>query len=362
MDLSESKILIVDDTEENIDILIEVLEDDYDIRVATDGKRALKIISEELPDLILLDIMMPELDGYQVCTELKNNPETKNIPVVFLTALSQDQDEAKGLSMGAVDYISKPFNPDLVKARVKNHLLLKMHQNNLEFIVKDRTKELEKTQAAIIKSMAILAEYRDPETGGHIKRTQGYVKLLADTLRRDEKYKEILNDSFIEILYKSAPLHDIGKVGVADSILLKKGKLTEEEFEEMKKHAVYGRDAIQASEEELGTDSFLKYAKEIAYSHHEKWDGSGYPLGLKGEEIPLSGRLMAVADVYDALISIRAYKPPFPHDKAVSIILEGKGKHFDPQIVDIFEECEDEFRQIALENADFEEERVGLRK
>jgi putative two-component system response regulator len=208
--------------------------------------------------------------------------------------------------------------------------------------------------------MGTLAEYRDPETGGHIRRTQHYVRILAEHLKTHPKFRERLTDTAIELLVKSAPLHDIGKVGVRDNILLKPGELTEAEFEEMKQHTVYGRDAILASEKKLGQDSFLSVAREIAYSHQEKWDGTGYPQGLKGEEIPLFGRLMAVADVYDALISKRVYKPPYPHETAVAMIREGRGTHFDPDVVDAFLDLSDEFRKIALENADFEEERVLL--
>jgi putative two-component system response regulator len=274
--------------------------------------------------------------------------------------MTDEGDEQKGLDLGAVDYITKPFQPGLVKARVRNQLELKRHRDHLEVLVKERTAELELTQEVTIESMATLAEYRDPETGGHIKRTQRYVKALAERLMDNPKFSDVLNNKTIEMLYKSAPLHDIGKVGVQDSILLKPGKLTDEEFDEMKKHTTFGKDAIHAAGERLGPESFLKYAEEIAYTHQEKWDGSGYPQGLKGEEIPLSGRLMAVADVYDALISKRVYKPPFPHKKAVAIIEEGKGQHFDPDMTDAFLDLEEEFRQIAIEFADFEEEREAL--
>ncbi len=208
--------------------------------------------------------------------------------------------------------------------------------------------------------MASLTETRDPETGGHIKRTQNYIKALAESLKNQPKFKSILNDEIIELLYKSAPLHDIGKVGVPDEILLKPGKLTAEEFEEMKKHTVYGRDAIAATEKKLGDGSFLHFAIELVYTHHEKWDGSGYPMGIKEEEIPLSGRLMALADTYDALISKRVYKPPFSHEKAIEIIMEGKGTHFDPDLVDAFLKIEEIFRQIAIKYADSEEERSVL--
>jgi putative two-component system response regulator len=362
VEYSQCSILIVDDTEENVDILVSALGDHYDITVAIDGETALEILEDFTPDLILLDIMMPGIDGYEVCERLKRETRTLKIPIIFLTALNEPESEEKGLRLGAVDYITKPFNPFLVKARVKNHLELKMHRDNLEQLVQQRTAELELTQEVTIESMGTLAEYRDPETGGHIQRTKYYIKALARQLRKNSKYALLLNDQTIEALHKSAPLHDIGKVGVPDHILLKPGKLTESEFEEMKKHTIYGRDAISKAEQKLGNGSFLRYALEIAESHQEKWDGSGYPNGWTGENIPISGRLMAVADVYDALISKRIYKAPFSHSKAVAIILEGRGSHFDPDIVDAFVEVAEEFRQIALEHADFPEEREALVK
>ena len=301
-------ILVVDDTETNIDILVDTLGDDYDVTVAMDGEGALESVAEELPDLILLDIMMPGMDGYEVCSRLKQDPKAREIPIIFVTAMTDAGDEQKGLDLGAVDYITKPFQPALIKARVRNHLELKRHRDHLEELVKERTRELELTQEVTIESMGTLAEYRDPETGGHIRRTMNYVKALADQLATLPQFAPHLNKVVIEQLYKSAPLHDIGKVGVADSILLKPGKLTDEEFQEMKKHAVYGRDAIRSASRKLGEKSFLAFAEEIAHSHHEKWDGSGYPRGLKGGQIPIPGRIMAIADVYDALISRRVYK------------------------------------------------------
>ncbi len=360
MDMTQCLVMVVDDTEENIDILVEALGTTYDISVAIDGETALEDISSEIPDIILLDIMMPGIDGYEVCRRLKAMEKTKNIPIIFLTAMAEADDEELGLKLGAVDYITKPFNPALVNARVKNQLELKLHRDNLEKLVKKRTAELELTQEVTIDSMGTLAEYRDPETGGHIRRTKNYVRALAKKLKDYEKFNDYFTDETIDMLYKSAPLHDIGKVGVPDHILLKPGRLTEEEFEEMKKHTLYGRDAIARAEEKLGSHSFLHFALEIAESHQEKWDGSGYPNGWIGEQIPISGRLMAVADVYDALISKRVYKDPFPHSKAVKIIQEGSGSHFDPSMVTAFIELEEEFRRIALEHADHEEERAAL--
>jgi len=330
----EDKILLVDDNTTNLQLLHETLDGQgYRLLIAKNGKTALAIARKANPDLILLDIMMPEMDGYEVCRRLKSDGKTDRIPVIFITALADEDDEAKGLALGAVDYITKPFNPELVRARVGIHLELKQHQDHLEQLVKQRTRRLELTQAVTIESLATLAEYRDPETGGHIKRTQNYVKVLAKQLKEHPRFRDELNDEVIDLLYMSAPLHDLGKIAVPDHILHKAGKLTDEEFAEMKKHTNYGHDALRITEQKLGENSFLRFAREIAYTHQEKWDGSGYPTGLKGDEIPISGRLMALADVYDALISKRVYKPPFPHQKAVQIIVEGKGKHFDADVV-----------------------------
>lgn len=359
-DLSDSKVLVVDDTETNIDILVETLGDDYDVSVAMDGESALEAVEDDMPDLILLDIMMPGMDGYEVCETLKGDAATSSIPIIFLTAMTEEQDEARGLALGAVDYITKPFSPGLVKSRVNNQLDLKQHRDHLEELVAERTRELELTQEVTIEAMGSLAEYRDPETGGHIRRTMNYLKTLAEELKKNPSFTDYLSKDTIRQLYKSAPLHDIGKVGVPDAILLKPGRLTDEEFDKMKEHTTFGRDAIRSASSKLGEESFLKFAEEIAYTHQEKWDGSGYPQGLKEDEIPISGRLMAIADVYDALISHRVYKKPFSHTKAVNIILEGKGSHFDPEMVDSFMAIQEDFRQIALEFADFDEEKEAL--
>ena len=263
-ELSNCTVMIVDDVESNVDLLVEALGDSYEVCVALDGETALNDIQEILPDLVLLDVMMPGMNGYDVCKRLKSDPKTAEIPVIFLTAMAEEEDEAMGLELGAVDYIVKPFVIELVKARVVNQLELKLHRDHLEDLVKARTRELELTQEVTIGCLGTLAEYRDPETGGHISRTQVYVRLLADYLKKQGVYEDLLDDAAIELLYKSAPLHDIGKVGVPDDILLKPGKLTDEEFDEIKKHTAYGRDVIASQEKKLGGNSFLNHAKEIA--------------------------------------------------------------------------------------------------
>ncbi|TFW27809.1 two-component system response regulator [Massilia arenosa] len=357
-------ILIVDDTPDNIMLLSRLLKEKYNTKVATNGATALQIATStpEL-DLILLDVMMPGMDGYETCRALKANPATADIPVIFLTAKSQVEDEAMGLTLGAVDYLTKPISPPILFARVATQLTLRRarqqleEQNeNLERIVAERTRQLSLMQDATIMAMASMAETRDNETGNHIRRTQNYVKALAESLRQHPRFHESLSDEAIELLYKSAPLHDIGKVGIPDRILLKPGKLDRDEFEIMKLHAVYGRDTIMLVEKHLGgSNSFLMYAREIAHSHQEKWDGSGYPQNLVGDEIPLSARLMAVADVYDALISERVYKPAFSHQDALDIMKKGRGTHFDPDILDAFIEIEQRFAAIAAEFRDEEE-------
>lgn len=365
--LNECKILIVDDTRVNLEILVELLGDHYDVSVATSGEKALQMANEFVYDLVLLDIMMPEIDGYTVLSRLKENPRTEKVPVILISALSDVKNKTLGFNLGAVDYIVKPFNFDEVEARIKTHLTLhvvKMELEDqkllLEHRVEERTKEILLIQQATMMSFASLAEFRDLETGAHIKRIKEYTRLLATALKSKEKYASMITDKYIEMLYLSCPLHDIGKVGVPDAILLKKGKLTPEEFEVMKTHTTMGKQAIEAVEADLGKLPFLHLAKEIAYSHHEKWDGSGYPQGLKGHEIPLSGRIVALADVFDGLVSKRVYKPAFSLDEAVRIILNGRGTHFDPELVTVFMEVLESLRLMGLLQADSEEERLAL--
>ena len=346
----QQKILVVDDTPENIHVLVGILEDQYNVLIAASGEKALKIVSI-VPDIdmILLDIMMPAMDGYEVCRILKSNEKTAGIPVIFVTALTAVEHEARGLELGAVDYITKPFNPALISARVRNHLELKRYRDRLEELVKEKTSELEITRDAMVESMGLLAENRHLETGQHIKRTMKYVRLLADKLKDDPNFKDFLNTEVIEQIEKVAPLHDIGKVGVPDNILMKPARLTNEEFKEMQKHAIIGYNALSYSDARLESNVFLRLAREMAFTHHEKWDGTGYPRGLQGYEIPISGRLMAVADTYDAITSTRVYKSARDHKVAVEEIRKGSGTAFDPDIVERFLQYEKEFCQIAQE-------------
>ena len=351
----QKKILVVDDTPENIHVLAGILEDQYNVLIAASGEKALKIVSM-VPDIdmILLDIMMPAMDGYEVCCKLKSDEKTAGIPVIFVTALAAAENEAKGLELGAADYITKPFNPVLISARVRNHLELKGYRDRLEELVKEKTSELEITRDAMVESLGLLAENRHMETGHHIKRTMKYVRLLADKLKDDPNFKDFLSTEVIEQIEKTAPLHDIGKVGVPDSILMKPGRLTNEEFKEMQKHAIIGYNALSYSDARLESNAFLRLAREMAFTHHEKWNGTGYPRGLQGYEIPISGRLMAVADAYDAITSPRIYKAAQSHDQAVEEIRRCSGTAFDPDIVKIFLQFEKDFYRIAQEFKDRE--------
>jgi len=351
VDSGKKKILIVDDTSSNIDTLLAVLGDEYDLRVAVDGETALQSLQQDdLPDLILLDIMMPGMDGYEVFSRLKSSTRTRGIGIIFLTALAENSEQEKGLNLGAEDYITKPFDPAIVKARIRIQLELKSYRDHLEELVSLRTDELAHAQEATIASMAIMAEYRDPETGGHIQRTKSYIYALASEINKANP--EIINEQMPEILSQAAPLHDIGKVAIPDAILFKPARLTAEEFSIMEKHTIYGSEAIRRTETIHGRNELLRVAAEIAEFHHEKWDGSGYPHGRKGKAIPISARLMTIADVYDALISKRPYKEALNHEMAVKTILEGDGytypHHFDPQILACFKSIHPQFHAIAL--------------
>ncbi|MFV0439136.1 MAG: two-component system response regulator [Desulfopila sp.] len=359
-----STILVVDDSPENIDVLDGILRDEYTIKASRTGEKALRIAtSGDPPDLILLDIMMPEMDGYEVCRRLKAHARTRNIPVIFVSAISDVVNAAKGFAAGCVDYIGKPVSPPLVRARVKSQLALYKQAQRLERKVQERKIELSRTQKVAIHGMAVLAEYRDSTAGGHIVRSQYYVRILAEHLMGMARFRRQLDRDLIELLFQSSALHDIGKVVIPDAILLKPGRLTGREFEEIKRHTLFWGDALASAEQTLlsgGSSRFLQLGRDIALTHHEKWDGSGYPYGLKGEAIPLGGRLMALADVYDALISKRIYKPSLSHSDAVEIITVGDGRvmptHFDPYVLEAFLEHQERFRQIAIEHADYQEE------
>ncbi len=328
----QSTVLLVDDIPANIKILVSALRDNYRLVVATNGKDALKAAYEKQPDLILLDVMMPEMDGYEVCKALKTRSETASIPVIFVTAMNEEKDETRGFLLGAVDYIVKPVNPVIVKARVQTHIALRMaqreiqrHRDELEEIVFERTRELRETQIEITNRLVQAAEYHDHQTSRHITRMAHYCVIIG----RAHGMKE----SELTLLFHASAMHDIGKLGISDSILHKKGTLTPDEFDEMKRHTLIGADLLYGSDNEL-----MNMAHLIALTHHEKWDGTGFPLGLVGEEIPFNGRIAALCDVFDALSSERPYKEAWPLEEAKKVVIEQKGTHFDPYIVDLFEE------------------------
>ena len=353
---SKPTVLVIDDAPENLALMSGLLKDSYKVKVANHGELGLKVaLAAPPPDLILLDIMMPDLDGYEVCRRLKSNPASRAIPVIFLSAKTDVQDEEKGLLLGAVDYISKPISPSLMLARVATQIALhaKTESLRVDSTVRDpeqarQIADLSAAQDVTILAMTSLAETRDSDTGNHIRRIQHYVQALAQSLKDHPRFADQLGPQAISLLFKSAPLHDIGKFGIPDRILLKPSSLSPEEFDIMKTHTTLGFEAIEQAEKALGLQApLLRTAKEIVLSHQEKWDGSGYPQGLKGDEIPMSARLMAVADVYDALISQRVYKAALPHDRAVQIVFQGRGTHFDPDMVDAFIGIQDEFEAIA---------------
>ncbi len=342
------RILVVDDEPFFIDLLVNTLADEYEVSIAKNGKQALqRIQSGHLPNLILLDVLMPVMDGYTTCEKLKSNPLTHEIPIIFLTAKSDVSDELKGFELGAIDYITKPISIPILQTRVKTHLALSEQRIALEHLVAERTEQIERAKNAVVHSMGALAEARDEETGNHILRTREYVRTLGMALSETTHYSRQLNQRTIDLIARAAQLHDIGKVGVPDRVLQKRGKLNSEERREMDRHVIYGRDAIINAECHVGATTFTEAAKEIAYCHHEKWDGSGYPQGLKGEEIPLSARMMALADVYDALVSRRYYKSAMSHAEAQAMIMQASGTHFDPALVDAFDNCSETFRQIS---------------
>ncbi|MDO8988961.1 MAG: two-component system response regulator [Sideroxyarcus sp.] len=349
-------VLIVDDDTANLGILGNLLQPHHNVLAAPSGERALQIsASTPKPDLILLDVLMPHMDGYGVLARLHENPDTLDIPVIFVTGLDSADDEEKGLALGAVDYIAKPYSPPIVLARVRTQLELKRardllrNQNiYLEAEVMRRMQDTLLVQDLTINALAELAETRDTETGNHIRRTQKYVRILAKRLQLHPSFAGFLTDKAVELTAKSAALHDIGKVGIPDHILLKPGKLTEEEWAIMMTHSILGAMAIERALHNADRRvDFLDMAMQIAHYHHEKWDGSGYPEGLQGEDIPIPARLMALADVFDALISRRVYKTPMPYEKARSIIAAERGRHFDPDVVDAFLLSFDEFITVA---------------
>ena len=335
-------IFVVDDNDVNLVQAKRALDGHYRVRTMPSAERMLAIIEKIIPDLILLDIQMPEMDGFAAINKLKENTQTADIPVMFLTASTDDEIEAKGLELGAVDFITKPFSPPVLLNRIAHHL-------HIEELLKKRTERLERLQDGILDVVVNMVESRDKVTGGHIERTSMYIKILMETMLEKGVYAEEMKTWDFDTVISSARLHDVGKIAVSDTILNKPCKLTPEDYEQIKKHALEGEHIVEIMISKTGEETFLHHAKLFACYHHEKWDGTGYPRGLKGEDIPLEGRLMAIADVYDALVSERPYKKPFTHEKAVEIIVNDSGKQFDPVIVDLFVTVADVFLLISKE-------------
>ncbi|MCD8568614.1 MAG: two-component system response regulator [Geovibrio sp.] len=319
-------VLVVDDVPENIDILSNILKPEFKVKVAINGRKAIEIAEKDLPDIILLDVMMPEISGYEVCRALKSSLITRSIPVIFITAKGEVEDESKGFSAGGADYITKPVSAPIVLARVKTQLAMYDNKRMLENMVRERTKELQETRLEIIRRLGFAAEYKDNETGMHVIRMSRYCQLIAKKIG--------MKDSEAELILTAAPMHDVGKIGIPDNILLKPGPLDAEEWRLMKEHPKIGFKIIGGHRSEL-----LQTAATVALTHHEKWDGSGYPDGLKGEEIPIIGRIAAVADVFDALTSVRPYKAAWSIEKAVDYIRSESGRHFDPRMAEAFLKC-----------------------
>ena len=350
----KANILIVDDTPANLRILSDMLKGQgYEPRPVPNGRLALRAVESTPPDLILLDISMPEMDGYEVCQALKENGDWQEIPVIFISALTETLDKVKAFSAGGVDYITKPFQIDEVIARIEAHLSIqKLHRdlkdtvNRLEERVQEQVKEISEAQFATIFALAKLSESRDDETGKHLERVRVFCKLLATWLRDHADVGVEISDAFITHIFQASPLHDIGKVGIPDHILLKPGRLTADEFEIMKQHTVIGAHTLEAVFRQYPQSQLIQMGSVIARSHHERWDGSGYPDGLSGRAIPLAARIMAVADVYDALRSRRVYKPAFSQATACEIIETSSGSHLDPEVVHAFGELAPEFGQL----------------
>ena len=343
-------ILVVDDVPANLTLLTGMLkEKGHRVRPVPSGKLALKAVEHELPDLILLDITMPEMDGFEVCRRLKQDTRFHDIPIIFISALTETLDKVKAFGSGGVDYVTKPFQFEEVEARVETHLKLRRYQVHLEELVEEQVEEISASQVSTIFALSKLAESRDKETGEHLERVQIYCKMLAEKLGQEEPYTRVIDAAFIHNIFNASPLHDIGKVASPDHVLLKAGKLTPEEFEIMRKHALVGATTMEAVRDMYRKNAFINMGISIARSHHECWNGTGYPDELKEEEIPLAARIMAVADVYDALRSNRCYKGPFSRDQAHGIIESGSGVQFDPAVVRAFLALEEEFDRVGRE-------------
>ena len=342
-------ILVVDDNKLNLVIAQTLLSEEYHVETANSGEKALQYLEEKEPDLVLLDIQMPEMDGFEVMRRIQENEVWRKVPVIFLTADRTEKTEETCFQMGAMDYIGKPFVPSIMMQRVRRTLELQGYRKNLEHMVEQQLQRITQLQQDIIITMANLIEGRDGTTGEHVKRTSAYVELLVKKLQEKGVYKEILTPAYIEYLKKASPLHDIGKITVPDRILQKPGALTQEEYDLIKLHAKAGGTLIEENMNRIVDKEFVEIAQDMASYHHEKWNGKGYPRGLKGEEIPLSARILAIADVFDALVSKRQYKKGMTLDEAFVIMEKERGESFEPVLLDAFLDAKEELRQLMEE-------------
>ncbi len=373
-DKTKKHILVIDDVPANLKYAEQLLEEKYRLTLAISGAQALKYLTKNEPDLILLDLNMPEMDGCTVLTKLKENPVTENIPVIILTSEVDVSTELKCLALGAVDFIRKPFVTEIMLSRIETQIELSEYRHKLEYLVEEKTEVIERQQDVMSTCFAELVESRDGTTGGHIKNTTRYFAVFVNELAKYDKYKNILTPKYIRNLVRAAPLHDIGKIGINDCVLRKESRLDAEEFEHMKTHVTIGGDTFQnifssvegahhhsqlgaaAIEKACGSidvpdnsdTAFLHTARDMALYHHERWNGTGYPTGISGEDIPLCARILSIVDVYDALTSKRSYKEAFSHEKAMQIIIEDKGVFFDPDLTDIFVSINDKIKECLL--------------
>lgn len=349
----QKHVLIVDDNTTNLKLAENTLKPHYKVTLLVSGEQALKFLTKNKPDLILLDILMPGMDGFETMRNIKGNPYTRDIPVIFLTAKSESISEVNALNLGAADFIAKPFVPEIMLRRVSLQIELSLYRNQLEQMVREQTHLVEKLQNVIVMSITDLVDFRDKVTGGHAKRTAKYMELFLSYLRQLPQYHDILTADVIEDMLRAAPLHDVGKIGITDNVLNKNSGLDNQEFAYMQQHTILGGLAFDNALKQIPDNRFLHIARDMALCHHERYSGGGYPNGLIGEQIPICARIMAIVDVYDALTTKRSYKEPYSHDQALQLMMSLRGTHFDPVLIDAFARCSEAFRRLSQS---FEEE------
>ena len=334
-------IFVVDDSDTNLSMAETALEDLYCVMTMPSAAKMFLLLEKVTPDLILLDIEMPDMNGFEALQQLKAHDAYSSIPVIFLTGITDVSTEVQGFELGAVDFIAKPFSAPVLLNRIKTHL-------DIDDLIHKRTTQLRRLQNSLVYVLANMVESRDKTTGGHIERTTAYIKILMNGMMERGVYVEELRNWDLDLVASSARLHDLGKIAISDLVLNKTDKLTKDEYEMIKRHAQEGERNIDQIVTRTGNEAFLHHAKLFAGYHHEHWDGTGYPYGLKEDKIPLQGRILAVADVYDALVSVRPYKKAYTHEEAMNVIMSNSGKHFDPNIADVFYEVKEQFQEVSL--------------